>query len=265
MKIFTFFTTLLLCAVIAQPALTQPDVMPEIEKVLEEGRKSMTLPEFLDLLGLDGEEYKASRQIKDVEEFNFRKRMPYNKVSFKTHWFDFAFMTDTRDKILFSSVELLGVKAEDRRVFSQVHTDFKAFIEAHEQFYNTTIDLENELMLPLMDYTLEVEETNEICHQMLSFVKNKDTENLEKWLKSMNTTIQSYAVIGFELIKKREEGFKLSKEQTKYINHIKTLDVKIPFLSSFDMNTEIVVKDALTESYLETYWYILKESSVFQD
>ena len=54
-----FITTLLLCALIAQPALAQPDVMPEIEKVLEEGRRSMTLPQFLDLLGLDGEEYKS--------------------------------------------------------------------------------------------------------------------------------------------------------------------------------------------------------------
>lgn len=265
MKVITFFTTLLLCAVIAQPALAQPDVMPEIEKVLEEGRRSMTLPQFLDLLGLDGKDYKTTHKIEGVEEFYYRKKTPYNKVSFKTHWFEFAFMTDTRDKILFSSVELLGVKAEESREFIQIHTDFEAFIEAHELFYNTTVDLTNELMLPFLDYTLKIDETNEICKQMLNFVKDNDTESLEKWLKSMNTTIQTYGVIGFELLKIREDGFKTSKEQAKYIKHIKTLNDVIPFLSNFDINTEIVIKDALTESYIETYWYIIKDSLIFQD
>lgn len=265
MRIFTFVTTLLLCATIAQPALAQPDVMPEIEKVLAEGRKSMTLPQFLDLLGLDGETYKTTHKIKDVEEFSFRKKFPYNKVNFKTHWFDFAFMTDARDKILFSSVELLGVKAEDSRTFTQIHTDFEAFVESHEQFYNTSVDLTDELMLPLIDYTLEVEETNELCKQMLNFVKDEDTESLEKWLKSMNTTVQSYAVIGFEIIKKRDDSFKPSKEQLKYIKHIKTLESTVPFTSSFDINAEIAIKEALTESYIETYWYILKDSEILQN
>ncbi|MFK7946961.1 MAG: hypothetical protein AB8G11_05180 [Saprospiraceae bacterium] len=265
MKVFTFFTTLLLCAMIAQPVLAQPDVMPEIEKVLEEGRRSMTLPQFLDLLGLNGEEYKTTRKIKDVEEFKFRKKMPYNKVSFKTHWFNFAFMTDARDKILFSSVELLGIKAEENQKFTQIHVDFEGFVESHEQFYNTTIDLTDKLMLPLMDYTLEINETNELCKQMLIFVKNNDTEHLEKWLKSMNTTIQSYAVIGFEIMKIRDDSFKTSKTQTKYINHVKTLESTIPFISSFDTNTEIAIKDALTESYVETYWYLIKDSVIFQN
>lgn len=245
--------------------MAQPDVMPEIEKVLKEGQRSMTLPEFLDLLGLDGTTYKSTQKIKGVESFRFSKRTPYNKVSFSTNWFDFDFMTDTRDKILFSSVELLGVKDEEQKTFTQIHTDFEAFIEAHEQFYNTSIDITDALMLPIEDFVFEIDESNDLCKQMLFFVKNKDTESLGKWLKSMNSTVQTFAVVGFELMTLRDKNIKPTKEQSKYISHIKTLENEIPFRSSFDINTEISIKDALTASYIETYWYLIKESTVLKD
>ncbi len=266
MRAIVIFTTLLLITTSTYLS-AQPDVMPEIEKVLEEGRQSMTLPMFLDLLGLDGAAYEASHNIEGVEDFSYRKKSPYYKVSFRTNWFDFGFLTDTRHKILFSSIELLGVKNEEKRVFEQVHTDFQSFITAHETFYKIEIDVTDKIMSPFFDFTLDVDafETNEQCKMMMTFVKKKDTESLEKWLKSMNPTIQAYAVIGFEIIQKQYTDLKPTKVQEKLITHIKQLDSSVPFSSSFDSNKLISLSEALSDSYLETYWYIVKDAAILKN
>lgn len=259
-------TTLLFCVGMTVTSFAQPDVMPEIEKVLEEGRRSITLPEFLELLGLDGASYKATNKIEGVEGFNFKRKLPYNKVSFQTHWFEFGFLTDSRHKILFSSVELLGVKADEQRVFKQVHSDFQIFLEAHEAFYDVKIDVGNEIMSPFKDFTLEVDNfsSNKNYTTLLNLVKTKNTEILESWLKSMNSTIQAYGVIGFEMIKKQNSSFKITKNQNRLIKHIKQLDDKITFRSSYDSNGEISMKEVLSDSYLETFWYIVKEAEIMQ-
>lgn len=267
MKVITIFTiTLLLCVSMAVQSYAQPDVMPEIEKVLEEGRRNITLPDFLNLLGLDGEMYKTTRKIQGVEHFIFRRKSPYNKVSFQTNWFDFSFLTDAQHKILFSSVELLGVKTDEKRIFQQVHTDFQIFLEAHEAFYDVKIDVGNEIMSPFKDFTLEVDNfsSNKNYTTLLNLVKTKNTEILESWLKSMNSTIQAYGVIGFEMIKKQNSSFKITKNQNRLIKHIKQLDDKITFRSSYDSNGEISMKEVLSDSYLETFWYIVKEAEIMQ-
>lgn len=267
MKVITIFTiTLLLCVSMAVQSYAQPDVMPEIEKVLEEGRRNITLPDFLNLLGLDGEMYKTTRKIQGVEHFIFRRKSPYNKVSFQTNWFDFSFLTDAQHKILFSSVELLGVKTDEKRIFQQVHTDFQIFLEAHETFYEVKIDIDNEIMSPFKDFTLAIDNyiNNSHYETLLNLVKQKDTETLERWLKSMNPTIQTYAVIGFEILKKQDANIKITKKQQKLITHVKQLEDKIPFHSSIDYNEEISIKEALSDSYLETFWYIIKDAKIMR-
>ena len=266
MKTFNIIITTLICVAYALTSDAQPDVMPEIEKVLKDGRQSMTLPTFLDLMGLDGKAFEKTKKVQGVQAYSYKKKFPYNRVSFQTNWFYFAFLTDSRNRILFSSVELLGVKTEDKKVFNQIHTDFQLFITAHEAYYNITIDIGDENMSPLKNFRLciDLDMYNEKFDKMVNMVNNRNIIELEKWLKSMNPTIQAYAVIGLDVLNRHDSDFKTTKKQEKLINHIKEQKNNVTFRSSFDPTDEIAINIALSESYLETYWYILKSSSLLK-
>lgn len=266
MKTLKNIIATLVCLVIAVQLQAQPDVMPEIESVLKEGQKSMTLPDFLDLLGLDGKAFEDTKEIQGVQAYSYKKQFPYNRVSFQTNWFHFAFLTDARQRILFSSVELLGVKTEEKRVFNQAHIDFQAFITAHENFYNIKVDITDENMSPLKDFKLciDVDARNKKFEEMIEMVNNRNIAQLEYWLKSMNPTIQAYAVVGFDILDKYDENFKLTKQQEKIIKHIKTMENNVSFRSNFDPTNEIALNIALSDSYLETYWYIIKDSGLLK-
>lgn len=267
MKVIYNIITMFVCTVISISSIqAQPGVMPEIEEALQQGRKSMTLPTFLDLLGLDGEAFEATQKIQGVQSYSFKPKSPYNRVSFQTTWFDFAFLIDSRNRILFSSVELLGVKTEDKRIFKQPHGDFQGFIESHESFYNISINIMDENMSPLKDFSLciDIDMKNEKFMEMIDFVNKRNIEQLETWLKSMNPTIQAYAVVGFDMLSKHDTTFKLTKQQEKLIKHIKQLDTNVMFNSSFDSSNEIPLNIALSDSYLETYWYIVKDSDLLK-
>jgi hypothetical protein len=266
MKKFNSITAILVCIAFVVQLQAQPDVMPEIENVLKEGQKSMTLPDFLDLLGLDGKSFEDTYKIKNVQYYSYKKQFPYNRVSFQTKWFDFAFLTDTRQRILFSSVELLGVKTEDKRIFNQVHVDFQSFIDAHEAFYNIKVNIEDENMSPLKDFKLFIDSDmqNQKFKEMIILINNRDITQLEYWLKSMNPTIQAYAVIAFDILDRYDANFKLTKQQEKIIKHIKAMENDIDFRSNFDPTNEIALNIALSDSYLETYWYIVKDSDLLK-
>jgi len=261
MKKFNLITAILVCAIVAVQLQAQPNVMPEIEEVLKKGQKSMTLPGFLNLLGLDGQLFEDTKKIQGVQSFSYKKQFPYNRVSFQTNWFAFAFLTDTRQRILFSSVELLGVKTEDKRVFNQAHVDFQSFINVHEAFYNIKIDITDEYISPLKDFKLciDLDMHNEEFEGMIGMVNNRNIARLEYWLKSMNPAIQAYAVIGFDILDRYDTAFKLTKQQEKIIKHIKTMESNVSFRSNFDPTNEIALSIALSDSYLETYWYIIKD------
>jgi hypothetical protein len=266
MKKFNFITAILICSAFVTQLQAQPDVMPEIEHVLKEGQKSMTLPDFLDLLGLNGKSFEDTKEIQGVQLFSYKKQFPYNRVSFQTNWFHFAFLTDARQKILFSSVELLGVKTEDKRVFNQAHVDFQSFINAHEDLYNIKIDVTDENMSPLKDFRLciDLDMKNEKFEEMIEMVNNQNITQLEYWSKSMNPAIQAYAVIGFDVLDRYDANFKLTKQQEKIIKHVKTMENSVSFRSNFDPTNEIDLNIALSDSYLETYWYIIKDSGLLK-
>lgn len=266
MKTLKNIIAVFVCIVIAMQLQAQPDVMPEIENVLKEGQKSMTLPDFLDLLGLDGKSFENTKDIQGVQSYSYKKQFPYNRISFQTNWFHFAFLTDARQRILFSSVELLGVKTEEKRVFNQAHIDFQSFIKAHEDFYNITVDVTDENMSPLKDFSLciDLDMQNKKFEEMIEMVNHRNITQLEYWLKSMNPTIQAYAVIGFDILDKHDESFKLTKQQEKIVKHIKEMENNVSFRSTFDPTNEIALNIALSNSYLETYWYIIKDSGLLK-
>jgi hypothetical protein len=266
MKKFNFITAILLCIAFVLQLQAQPDVMPEIENLLKEGQKSMTLPDFLDLLGLDGKSFEDTKKIQGVQSFFYKNQFPYNRVSFQTNWFHFAFLTDTRQRILFSSVELLGVKTEDKRVFNQIHIDFQTFINVHEDFYKIKIDVADENMSPLKQFKLciDLDMQNEKFEAMIEMVNNRNITQLEYWLKSMNPVIQAYAVIGFDVLDRYDANFKLTKQQEKIIKHVKAMENSVNFHSNFDPTNEINLNLALSDSYLETYWYIIKDSDLLK-
>jgi hypothetical protein len=99
---------------------------------------------------------------------------------------------------------------------------------------------------------------------MIILINNRDITQLEYWLKSMNPTIQAYAVIAFDILDRYDANFKLTKQQEKIIKHIKAMENDINFRSNFDPTNEIALNIALSDSYLETYWYIVKDSDLLK-
>ncbi len=256
----------LLCFVLLSfQSKAQPELFNDIEEILKSKQNTITLPEFLDILGLDGLAYLQEQTIENVELENLQKFEFFYSVTFRTTWFRFQFLTDNSHALLFSSVELLGERSERQKVFTQVHKDFNYYMSKHESFYNVKIDTYDSEMLPFINYTFGTgcEWLGQVppkCEKMFEMVRKKDKAALLKWVKSMNPAIQTYGVLGLYLLKKkRNDKLSLKKKDRKLIEYVRQKDTVLEHCSMLDPIDQISMKSVLTDSYMESVWYAFKD------
>lgn len=263
-------TTILLMvgfALVAYQSKAQPELFSEIEEILKSKQNTITLPEFLDVLGLDGANYLKNQTIESVDIENHQKFEFFHAITFRTTWFRFRFLTDNSHSMLYSAVELLGERSESQKVFSQVHKEFSHYVSKHEDFYKIKLDTYDEEMLPFIPYVFGtgcdwLGKMPVKCEKMMELVAQNDKKQLLKWVKSMNPSIQTYGVLGLYLLKKKNKRLSIKRKDKKLIEYVRQKDTVLSHCSELDPISQIRIKLVLTDSYMESVWYAFKNRLV---
>lgn len=262
----TLFTSLLMVFGVAL-MFAQPANLKKIEQGLAEGKDAMTVTELFKLIEVDEDAFFNENYIDGGTIYYIRDFGDYQKLSFATTWFDFMVMVDNNsDKVLYSTVEISGMKSPDRsNVFQQYHAAFDAHIKNHEKLYNVDIDLQNEDMSPLNSFTFGTgcgwdAPLPEKGMKMFDLIKSGDQETLMTWVKSMNPTIQAYGVMGLHFMAKKGHKVKLNKKDRKILEMVKNKKDVIDYCSNVDLNASTPMNAVLSDFYLDSIWELYKDS-----
>ena len=260
-------TTCLVALTLCSVAIGQPGELQKIEKHLSAGKANLTLTSLFELINVDKDKFFNQKSIESGNVYFIRDYGDYQKLSFSTAWFDFLLLVDNDDeKIMFSSVDISGRKSADgKAAFNQYHNSFKAHIKAHETLYGVKIDLKDEIMSPINNYTFGTGcgwngPLPEKGMKMFELVKNGDQEALVNWVKSMNPTIQAYGVMGLHFMKMKGHKIKLKKKDKKIIDMVKTQKTVIDYCSNIDLNATTPMNSVLNDFFLDSIWEVFKDS-----
>lgn len=221
-------TTILLTLVIGSFCFAQPAKLKKIEEGLKNGKENMTVTQLFDMIEINKDKFYNEKKIGGGEVYFIRNLGAYQKLSFSTTWFDFMLLVDkSSEKILYSTVALSGVKSPDNsKAFKQYHASFSEHVKDHEKAYGVKIDLSNDEMSPLDNFTFGTGcgwngPLPEKGMKMFEMVKEGDEKGLMTWVKSMNPSIQAYGAMGLYFMQKKGHTVKLKKKDKKYLNLLK--------------------------------------------
>lgn len=260
-------TTFLLALTTCTLAFAQPNMLPKIENYLSEGKSSLTVTDLFDFIEVDKTQFFEKKNIANGSVDFIRDHGNFQKMSFSTDWFDFVLLVDKgSEKILYSKVDLSGRKSiSDENVFQQYHVSFEQHISNHEKTYNVKIDLADEDMSPINNFTFGTGcgwngPLPEKGMKMFELVKNNDQKTLMTWAKSMNPSIQCYGIMGLHFMEKRGAKLKLKKKDRKVIELVKNKKTTIDYCSNTDLNASTSMNSVLNEFFLDSIYEVYKDS-----
>jgi hypothetical protein len=246
--------------------IAQPGELKKIEHNLYLGKNGMTITDFFALINVDKEKFFNDKAVDGGAVYYIREYDDYKKLSFSTTWFDYILLVDNNsEEILYSNVEISGIKSAGEDVFKQYHASFQTLLEKHEMEYEIKIDLENENMSPLTNFVFGTGcgwdgPLPQKGIEMFEMVKKGDETTLISWTKSMNPAIQCYGVMGLYFMEKNGVSPKLKKKDIKIIEMVKAKKTVIDYCSNIELNSTTSMNAVLNDFYLDTIWDLYKDS-----
>lgn len=265
-KGITLFITVLFLAFGLNSINAQPNQITNIQNTLKNGKDNMKIDEIFALMNIDRDKFFNEKKINRGQVYYIRDYEYFKKLSFSTMWFDFLLLVDNDDNLLYSTVQISGIKSpEFSNNFQQYHTSFANYQQLHEEFYGISIDLSDENMSPLNDYAFGTgcgwgESVPTKGREMFEMVKNEDVEGLVRWTRSMNPSIQAYGVMGLYFIEKNGGRVKLTRKDKKIIEYIKSKPTVIDYCSNIELNSTTPMNRVLSDFYLDNIWKLYKDS-----